>query len=154
VQIKRIFANKWYQTKKGIGKCLSVGPGAQFKFAIEGKSCWLSCSEVQHEIAKGEEPKPDELADLMTDDDGPIEEEPDAPKKRITIQVDADTYQWLKRLENDLQHVHFPGEKVTMQALLQQAAFCFADHAGRRTGSWEADVGGRLLQSSGYEFKQ
>lgn len=56
MNVKRIKVNEWYQTQKGVGKCLSVGSSA-VKFEIEGKELWLRSYEVQHEIAKGQEPQ-------------------------------------------------------------------------------------------------
>jgi len=40
---------------------------------------------------------------------------------------------------------------VSAAELLRNAAFCFADYAGRRDGSWEADAGRNLLMSAGYQ---
>lgn len=62
MQVKRIHPGQWYQTKQGIGKCLSTA-GKHLKFSIDGKDAWLSSSEVQHEIAEGEEPKQEKEKD-------------------------------------------------------------------------------------------
>lgn len=37
------------------------------------------------------------------------------------------------------------------KALLEQAAFCIADYAGRRPGSWEAEVGRQLMSPSEFQ---
>ena len=50
MQTSRIKSGEYYQTKKGVGKCLSTA-GKRLKFQIDGKEHWLSSSEVQHEIA-------------------------------------------------------------------------------------------------------
>lgn len=54
---KRIKKGEWYQTKYGIGKCLANSPANAFRFLIDGKEMWIWPKEVQHEIAKGQEPK-------------------------------------------------------------------------------------------------
>src|ERR1019366_4664690 len=71
MQIKRIKPGEWYQTKQGEGKCLSTA-GKHPKFLIDGKEVWLSSSEVQHEIAKGEEP-PEKQEEKQTDPVGKAE---------------------------------------------------------------------------------
>jgi hypothetical protein len=59
MNVKRIKVNEWYQTQKGIGKCLAIF-GNSIKLEIDGKEVRLRWYEVQHEIAKGEEPKEDD----------------------------------------------------------------------------------------------
>ena len=56
MQIKRIKAGQWYQTKDGIGKCISVSARG-VKVELDGQEVWLSSSDVQHEIAAGQEPQ-------------------------------------------------------------------------------------------------
>lgn len=68
--------------------------------------------------------------------------------KKISVTVDDSTYRWLLELAN-ANGVNIGEIEATPAGLLAQAAFCFADYAGRRPGSWEADVGGSLLNSSG-----
>jgi hypothetical protein len=68
--------------------------------------------------------------------------------KRITVKVTDSTFRWLTALAK-ANSENAAGIEPTASALLSQAAFCFADYAGRRPGSWEADVGGSLLRSSG-----
>ncbi|HVV01766.1 MAG TPA: hypothetical protein VHH88_10425 [Verrucomicrobiae bacterium] len=72
-------------------------------------------------------------------------------KKAITVKVDESTYRWLKALANANSNSQLNQHKVTPAELLAQAAFCFADYAGRREGSWEAEVGRNLLMASGYQ---
>lgn len=70
--------------------------------------------------------------------------------KTLRVRVSESTHRWLSALaaanvENRA------GVGSTAADLLAQAAFCFADYAGRRTGSWEAGVGGAMLISSGIQ---
>jgi hypothetical protein len=62
----------------------------------------------------------------------------------VFIQASGSTHRWL--------HALAKANKTTIDDLLTQAAFCFADHAGRREGSWEADVAGSMLRSSGFQL--
>ena len=73
--------------------------------------------------------------------------------KRIRVEVDDSTYRWLVALAKANAVNNKCGMELdsTPGGLLAQAAFCFADYAGRRTGSWEADVGGNLLIASGFQ---
>lgn len=57
MNFKRINVGRTYQTKQGIGICLSCAGGKQAKFDIAGKVVWLPPKEVEYEIPKGEEPK-------------------------------------------------------------------------------------------------
>lgn len=70
--------------------------------------------------------------------------------KKITVTVDASTWRWLGALARANQKADMLLAPSTREGILAQAAFCFADAAGRRTGSWEASVGQSLLDSSGY----
>jgi hypothetical protein len=63
-------------------------------------------------------------------------------RREIAVKLDPSTRSWLLALARK--------NKTTAAALLAQAAFCFADAAGRRRGSWEADVANSLLVSSGF----
>jgi hypothetical protein len=71
--------------------------------------------------------------------------------KTISVEVDPSTYRWLSALAkaNSFNSIH--NHEVTPAELLAQAAFCLADYAGRRTGSWEANVGWNLAIPSGYQ---
>src|ERR1022692_2412173 len=53
MQTSRIKPNSFYQTKQGVGKCLST-KGRRLSFQIDGKTVYLPSSEVQHEIAEGQ----------------------------------------------------------------------------------------------------
>lgn len=57
--------------------------------------------------------------------------------------MSASTKQWLLAFVK--------ANNVTVEEMLAQAAFCIADYAGRREGSWEAGVGGDLVMASGYQ---
>ncbi len=80
---------------------------------------------------------------------------PRIPKPRtvaITVRVSPSTARWLRALARAGKPSWEKGRKpdpCTPEELLEQAAFCMADAAGRRTGSWEADVARSLLMSSG-----
>lgn len=69
----------------------------------------------------------------------------------IKVELDASTHRWLNELAATNSHTELNAGTVTAGQLLQQAAFCMADHAGRRHGSWEADVARQLLFASGYQ---
>lgn len=71
--------------------------------------------------------------------------------KKITVKVDESTFRWLKAFAKAQSGSTLNPEKVTAGDLLGSAAFCIADHAGRRTGSWEAEVGRQMMVSSGYQ---
>ena len=73
--------------------------------------------------------------------------------KKINVQLDASTWRWLSALAKANSNTQLNQHKVTPQELLAQAAFCFADYAGRRDGSWEAHAGAQLLTPSGYQEK-
>ncbi len=64
-------------------------------------------------------------------------------KKTLTVQVDPSTLRWLIALAR--------ANKVEPATLLAQAAFCMADYAGRRVGSWEASQAGEMLVASGWQ---
>lgn len=71
----------------------------------------------------------------------------------IKVKVDVSTWRWLRALAraNSKATEFQPAAKLTEADILAQAAFCFADAAGRRAGSWEASVGQSLLDSSGFQ---
>jgi hypothetical protein len=73
--------------------------------------------------------------------------------KTIAVKVDDSTYRWLAALAkaNSINNECGMEDQSTPGGLLAQAAFCFADHAGRRTGSWEAYVGRQMLDASGFQ---
>ncbi len=71
--------------------------------------------------------------------------------KKITVKVDESTYRWLTALAKANNPNELYPEPVDAGKLLTQAAFCMADYAGRREGSWEADVARQLLIASGYQ---
>lgn len=81
---------------------------------------------------------------------------PRIPKPRtvaFTVRVSPSTARWLRALARAGKPRWEKGRKpdpCTPEELLEQAAFCMADCAGRRTGSWEADVARTLLFSSGF----
>ncbi len=57
MQHSRIIPGRWYQTKMGAGLCLTTAcNGVKVKLE-DGKTRWLKLSDVQHEIAEGQEPK-------------------------------------------------------------------------------------------------
>lgn len=64
-------------------------------------------------------------------------------RKTLMIKVSASTARWLTALAE--------ANNVTPGQLLEQAAFCMSDYAGRRTGSWESAVARELLVSCGYQ---
>lgn len=74
-------------------------------------------------------------------------------KRKLTVELDVSTWRWLRALAraNSNSKPFNEGHTVTAEEMLAQAAFCFADAAGRRTGSWEASVGQSMLDSSGYQ---
>ncbi len=63
--------------------------------------------------------------------------------KTVTVKVDESTFRWLNELAKAQRN-----REVTAAEFLAQAAFCMADYAGRREGSWEADLGRNLLKAS------
>jgi hypothetical protein len=56
MNIIKINVDQWYQTKSGVGKCLT-NSGPNLKFEIDGEEVYLPPRDVQHEIAKGQEPQ-------------------------------------------------------------------------------------------------
>jgi hypothetical protein len=74
-----------------------------------------------------------------------------SPTKKITVRLDLSTWRWLQALARANKSAEILMSPSTPAGLLEQAAFCFADAAGRRTGSWEADVGRSMLVSSGFQ---
>lgn len=70
--------------------------------------------------------------------------------RKITVEVDASTYRWLRALGRANDKAPNRLGEAGAEGILAQAAFCIADCAGRRTGSWEASVAESLLTSSGY----
>jgi len=60
----------------------------------------------------------------------------------VEVPLDESTHNWLLELAK--------ANNVQVCDLLAQAAFCFADNAGRREGSWEASAARAMLVSSGY----
>lgn len=71
--------------------------------------------------------------------------------KKLTVEVDVSSWRWLRALARANAKSDLPLANSTPEGILAQAAFCFADAAGRRSGSWEADVGRNLLYSSGFQ---
>lgn len=71
--------------------------------------------------------------------------------KTVTVKLDPSTHRWLNALAKANSHTELNAGTVTPEKLLAQAAFCIADYAGRRDGSWEADVARSLLLASGYQ---
>lgn len=71
--------------------------------------------------------------------------------KPVTVRLDESTHRWLSELAKANSNTELNPGKINMAQLLAKAAFCFADHAGRREGSWEADVGRNLLLAAGYQ---
>lgn len=69
--------------------------------------------------------------------------------KTIVVTVSAGTLEWLQKLAFNMSRGPAAPTGTTVEELLAQAAFCFADAAGRRPGSWEAGVGREMLRSSG-----
>lgn len=67
----------------------------------------------------------------------------------IRLRVDPPTARWLRALAR-ANAGHLEVRERGVAAILEQAAFCLADCAGRRTGSWEAQVARELLTSSGF----
>lgn len=65
------------------------------------------------------------------------------------VRVDHATARWLNALAR-ANSAHRDVRVRGFAALLEQAAFCLADCAGRRTGSWEADVARTMLIACGY----
>lgn len=59
---KQIKVGQWYQTNKGDGKCIVIANAGRFVFLIDGKNEYLVAKDVQHEIAKGQEPQVDPQA--------------------------------------------------------------------------------------------
>lgn len=74
-----------------------------------------------------------------------------AKSKTLKVEISASTFRWLRALARGNSKTEMNPGVVTVEDLLAQAAFCMADAAGRRTGSWEADVAQRMLESSGYQ---
>lgn len=70
-------------------------------------------------------------------------------KKRITVELDPSTLRWLQAFARS-QGGTLSGT-ATAESILAQAAFCIADYAGRRPGSWEADVAGNMMIASGWQ---
>ncbi len=73
-----------------------------------------------------------------------------ARKRKIVLTVGPSTYCWLRALSRANKKAPLAVAGSSVEEMLEQAAFCLADCAGRRTGSWEADVARSLLTSSGY----
>lgn len=73
--------------------------------------------------------------------------------KSVKVKLDASTWRWLRAYAKANSNTQLNNHKVTPEDLLEQAAFCFGDAAGRRDGSWEADVGGNMLIASGFQAK-
>jgi hypothetical protein len=71
--------------------------------------------------------------------------------KTVTVYLDSSTHRWLTALAKANSKTDLNPGKVNAAQLLAQAAFCFADHAGRRHGSWEAEAGRAMLFASGYQ---
>lgn len=71
--------------------------------------------------------------------------------KIVTVEVDESTYRWLELFAKANCNTLVHEREIGPSDLLKQAAFCFADSAGRRDGSWEAGVGRTLLQASGFQ---
>ncbi|HLP00630.1 MAG TPA: hypothetical protein VK163_01295 [Opitutaceae bacterium] len=70
----------------------------------------------------------------------------------FTVRVSPSTARWLRALARAGKPRWEKGKRAdpcTVAELLEQAADCMADCAGRRPGSWEADVARSLLESSG-----
>jgi len=59
------------------------------------------------------------------------------------VHLDPSTRMWLVALAR--------ANNTTPNFILEEAAFCFANSAGRRTGSWEADTGGNMLTACGFQ---
>lgn len=62
MQISRIIPGQWYQTKHGAGLCVKVLAGGRILMTITNEkgvkaARYLKPAEVQHEIAKGQEPQ-------------------------------------------------------------------------------------------------
>lgn len=68
-------------------------------------------------------------------------------RKVLRLTIDEETWAWLLLIAQQTDQA--PAGKHTVPQLLAQAALCMADAAGRRPGSWEAEVGRNLLQRSG-----
>ena len=64
-------------------------------------------------------------------------------ERSVSLKVSASTHRWLTAFAK--------ANGITAGELLAQAAFCFADHAGRRSGSWEGSVAGDMARSCGYQ---
>ncbi len=71
--------------------------------------------------------------------------------KKIIVEVDASTWRWLRAFARANSNTDIHPGKVTEADILAQAAFCVADHAGRRNGSWEASVAQSMMDASGYQ---
>jgi len=75
-------------------------------------------------------------------------------RHRVKLELDASTHRWLTAFaQANSNQPPLNAGKVTVAALLSQAAFCMADYAGRRPGSWEASVAEGLLLSSGFQTR-
>jgi hypothetical protein len=102
-------------------------------------------------------PKPESNAGTNEDKvEGPKKGSRKIPGKRkptIVVKLDLSTWRWLNALANANSFTEFHDHEVTAAELLTQAAFCMADFAGRRIGSWEAEAGRNLLIASGYQGK-
>ena len=73
------------------------------------------------------------------------------PRKTVTVNLDESTHRWLTELAKANSGTELNPGQVSAAKLIAQAAFCMADYAGRRPGSWEADVARSLLFASGYQ---
>lgn len=70
--------------------------------------------------------------------------------KTVTVKVDESTHRWLEAFAEANCNTELTPRQIDASDLLAQAAFCIADYAGRRVGSWEADAGRQLMISSGF----
>lgn len=73
--------------------------------------------------------------------------------KTVKVKIDASTHRWLRALAKANSNTQLNANKITAAHLIERAAFCFGDAAGRRDGSWEADVGINMLMACGYQEK-
>ena|SRR5258706_389946 len=92
--------------------------------------------------ASAHRPQPPKPNPMTTTNPNPVPARRKTRTTRLTVDIDPSTFRWLTALAK--------ANEVTPGTLLAQAAFCMADYAGRRPGSWEAGQAGEMLVASGW----
>jgi len=76
-------------------------------------------------------------------------------RKKVTVYLDLSTHRWLaayaKANSGDHRLGYGPARRVTARKLLTHAAFCVADFAGRKPGSWQALGALHIMMPAGYQ---